>query len=375
MNIREKAFEIAVRDLRRCYSKQGILAGLNQFSDYWARDGFFASFGALCLNDFDIVKKNLKLFLQYQNDDGQIPIRVGNYFIGFKSLGLPAKQECRARYTQDKMFSKPTDQNSLFIIILGEYILQTKDTVFFKNNLEFIEKAVKWNLSLDKDDDFLIEERYFATWADSIKKSGKVLYTNVLHCESLRVFSNLCKTVDKSKSEHYFKLHKAVKQKINEVFWNGRYYIDWIHNKRFDFFSTDGNVLAILYGIADKKKSYLIQKSIERFKINYPVPSRTNYPKYKNSKVSMINIMVGLKDYHNGLSWLWLGCLNAVAKSVCGMKNEANELIDRIAKVIVKFDGVYEIYSTQPVKRRLYKSENPFAWSSGLFIYAVSKLR
>jgi len=83
-----------------------------------------------------------------------------------------------------------------------------------------------------------------------------------------------------------------------------------------------------------------------------------------------------MKDYQNGMSWQWLGCMNVVSKQKAGLKKEANDLLCKISEIIVKYDGAYEVYENtgKPVKRKFYKSEQPFAWSSGLFIYAHEQL-
>ena len=52
-----KAIEIATEELRACYFKQGIVAGTHHFTDYWARDAFFASFGSLAIGDTKIVRE------------------------------------------------------------------------------------------------------------------------------------------------------------------------------------------------------------------------------------------------------------------------------------------------------------------------------
>ncbi len=373
----EKAYAIAKNNLRSCYSKDGILAGSHHFDDYWARDGFFAGLGALYLKDFDIVKKNLKLFIKYQNKQGQIPLRIGDYFIALKLFGIRPVQKMRARYTEDKFFHTSTDQNSLFVILFYNYLKTTKDKEFLKKYFPNLKKAMQWNLTRDTDNDLLIEEEHYAAWTDSIKKSGKVLYTNILHCEALREFSDMCKTIGKKEdSKHYLDLHRDVKQKINDLFWKQDYYIDWIDKKGYDYFSTDGNILAILFDIANKNQQLKIQKAIQEFRINQHIPSKTNYPKYPFTKISLINYIGGIGDYHNGLSWLWLGCLDAVAKNKIGMRKQAIELLNQIAELIVRHNGVYEIYEQngKPVKRSRYKSEHPFAWSSGLFIYAVNQI-
>jgi len=48
----KKARAIAADCLRRCYDANGIVAGRHQFNDYWARDSFFASFGALEIKNY-----------------------------------------------------------------------------------------------------------------------------------------------------------------------------------------------------------------------------------------------------------------------------------------------------------------------------------
>ena len=62
----EKAYEIALEDLRSCYTKEGILASHVNFSDYWARDTFWASLGMLETKDpekITRVQKSIELFL------------------------------------------------------------------------------------------------------------------------------------------------------------------------------------------------------------------------------------------------------------------------------------------------------------------------
>ena len=61
----KNAFEIAKKSLKECYEKNGIIAGKVHYANHWARDSFYASWGALELGDFEIVKKNLELFLKY----------------------------------------------------------------------------------------------------------------------------------------------------------------------------------------------------------------------------------------------------------------------------------------------------------------------
>ncbi|MFH2020836.1 MAG: GH116 family glycosyl hydrolase [archaeon] len=375
----KEAYSIAVSNLRSCYGSQGILAGLNHFKDYWARDSSFASFGALRLGDHEIVKKNLLMFIYHMRPNGQIPLRIGksSLDIVLSYFGLKSKDSPRMPILRiDKSNDPSTDQNSLLIIAALEYYKFTKDKFFILDNLKKFDKIIGWNFSRSKDG-LLIEEKGYCNWADSINKKGKVLFTNICHCHALECISEINKIAGRAEmSSHYFELHEKVKKQINHEFWSGEHYIDWIDkDKHYNYFSTDGNILAIIWGIADSKRSKLIEEAAFIFDIN-EVPSACVHPKYPSNLISSDLKLMGLADYHNGLSWIWLGCMTALAKHKLGMKKEGKELMETISEMIVKYNGVYEVYENtgKPVNRFIYKSEMPLAWSAGLFVYAAREM-
>jgi len=374
----KESFDIAVKNLRTCYGKNGIFAGKSHFKDYWARDSFFASFGCLKIGDYEIVKTNLQLFQSNMSKTGQLPLRVGRriHEIILGKLKLRKEHIRKPIYRFDFNNKTTVDQNSLFIICASQYVKTTKDDDYLNSNIHVFEKIINWNFKNDKNNDLLIEEDELCNWADSVKKKGAVLYTNVCHCYALKCMAHLLKKFSKHKSEHYLKLHLKVKDKINELFWNGEHYIDWIYKgNHYNYFSTDGNMLAILWDIADKTKARHIEEAAHIFELN-EIPSQCVYPNYPSKYISKEAKLLGVPDYHNGMSWLWLGCINAIAKNKIGMKNEARRLIEKISALILEYNNVYEVYekSGRPVSRILYKSENPFAWSAGLFIYSVLEL-
>jgi glycogen debranching enzyme len=312
------------------------------------------------------------------NKTCQLPLRIGrsDFSIALSVFGFDLKKKKKPRYHFFYGFT-PVDQNSLFVIALHEYIKKTGEVDFLSENIPKVEKIMEWNFLQDKDGDLLIEENGYSTWADSINKKGKVLYSNVCHAHALYCLSELFKRLkDEKQSEKYSSLHCKVKEKINAIFWSGEYYIDWIDDgKIHNYFSTDGNILAIIWNIADKTKARHIEECSHIFDIN-DVPSQAVHPSYPNNLVSAQVKLIGLSDYHNGVSWLFLGALNALAKNKLGMRKEATQILEKMAELIVKHKGVYEIYEKdgKPVKRLFYRSEFPFAWSSGLFIYAAKEI-
>jgi len=378
MDIIEQALNIAKDNLRSCYTYEGILAGHHHFNDYWARDSFFGSFGCLAIKDYEIVKKNLELHLRHMNKFGQLPLRIGKSATGIVLAYLGIKQKKKvAVYHIDKSKNSPVDQNSLFLIALCEYVKKTHDFDFFIENKKRIEGIMWWNLHIDEDNDLLIEENKFCNWEDSIKKKGKVLYSNVCHCHALKCLSELFLLAgNKKESIHYLGLHNEVKKKINELFWTGEHYLDWIDKGRtYNYFSTDGNLLAVLWDIADNVKAKHIEECSHIFEIN-EIPSTCVHPEYPKNLIAEEIRLIGLGDYHTSLSWIWLGAINALAKHKLGMRKEAKETLEKMAALIVEFNGVYEIYekSAEPVKRFFYKAEFPLAWSAGMFVYAVKEI-
>jgi glycogen debranching enzyme len=187
-------------------------------------------------------------------------------------------------------------------------------------------------------------------------------------------------------SKDYQKRAKKLKNAINQNFWTGRYYLDWIDKgDKHDIFSTDGNLLAILFGISNKNQSSAIQRHIKKKRINHPWASKTNdNPDERKRYVSRLNKLLGIGEYHNRWVWPWLGCIDASVKSRMGEKNEAKGLLAKIAQSIVRDKTCHEVYDQKgtPVKTGLwlgdfglgFKSEAPYAWTAGLYIFAYHQI-
>lgn len=372
----DSAYKIAVESLRKCYSNRGILAGLNHFDDYWTRDSMFACLGALEIKDYDIVKKNLQLVLEHMRLNGQLPLRIGaSTFKHIIKYFIRQNYEKKPIYQQDKLFSYPLDQNSLFLIVFEKYIESSKDHTFLKKEFELLETIAQWNI--DQTRNHLIFGKKYTTWQDVIKKPGFSLYNNVLYFESLKAMDNMHKIVG-NYTRYYKEKYEKVCMVLNELFWSKDHYIDWIYNKYYDYFSTDGNLFAVYYGLSNLTQSHNVLKYMIDTNILSPFGARTNFPKYKPWQTFMPFYLIGMGDYQNdGMIWLWLGCLAVITLKKMGYVKEAEYEMDKIAKVIIKYKTVYEVYNRDgtPVKRTFYKSEEPFAWSSSFFILAYNEIK
>ncbi len=381
-----EALNIITYSLRSCYANHGILAGKHQFSYYWARDSFFASLGSLVLKDYNIVRKNLSLFLKFTRD-GMVPLSIGDSMLKiltqlvFNHYSFPQPKKLIPCYKNHHFYIKrtvPLDVGSLLIITMREYFKHTHNFHLLKSNINTLLKIINY-YNAHIDDNGLIVDQPSSSWDDSIMRHTPSIYTNTLHYKAL---IDLAFLIQKSElnnlKKHISELNnKAVniKKSINTLLWNKNlgFYSDSLDFK--NHFSTPGNLLAIIFGVADKNKALKILNYIDDNKLNYPVPTKTNHPSFPNNKIYPLIKLVGLRGYHNNnLAWLWIGALELIARARLGL--DYKFLLSRIILVINKHKGVFEIYDKngRPFRNLFYQAEYPFAWSSGLLLYAFNKL-
>ena len=372
----QRAYRIAVRDLRACYNPDGIVAGRLHFNAYWARDAFWASFGALTLGDADEVQALLDLFIRYQMASGELPVRIeflGHTFGHYHTQRMHPKALFRA----GTIFADPLDPTALFVIAAREYVAHTHDMEFCSRLEPAMDRAVAWLMSHDQDSDGLIENRYLAGWMDSILKKDKLSYLNLTYYEGLRACRALKEWLGHMDDARRFedaagKTYDA----LQRIFWNGEYFADWIRGSRHGGFASDGNVLAILFGVATEDQARSIRRFIAARGLDRDTPLRTCDPVYPFWQVFPVYFLAGIPDYHRTLIWPWLGTLNAINKFRLGERESAIADLARIGAWYVALNAVAEVYERdgRPLSRRFYQAEIPFAWNAGLYVYAAHAL-
>jgi glycogen debranching enzyme len=375
-----KAYTIALKALKECSNNNGYYAALNRYKNYWARDSFFASYGGLSIKDYSKIKKMLLFYLKYQKKSGHLPRLVPRNKI-FRFIFMNIEKIFDNPFTTPFLSYFSIDQNSLFVMASWNYIKKTNDIEFAKKYFNNFEKAVNWNFKHDLDKDLLLQDQGFSDWQDSIKKKNpQTFFTNLCNYKALLCLSKISELIGKKiKKRQYNYMAMIVKEQLNLNFWTGNFYADSIKsnenaiNQENPIFAGGANMLAIIWGIADKIKSikifdYIKEHNLEHFSIE------VNYPRYQDKNVLFLFKMLGIKDYHNGMVWLWIGCIGVIAYLKINQKEKAMHLLKKIARKINEYNEVYEVYEPtgEPVNRKHYKSAKPFAWSAGLFIYAVN---
>ena len=374
-DIIRRAYTIARRDLRACYNPDGIVAGRLHFNAYWARDGFWALFGALALGDHAQALAQLTTFMRYQLATGRLPVRVefvGHHLGGYDTLRTRPKVVGRA----GGIFNDPIDPTAFFIIAAREYVRRSGDAAFARQFAPAMNRAICWLRRHDRDGDGLIESYYLADWMDSILKGNKLFNINVIYHEGLRAGADLAQANgDDVAAERLDGAAAHVHDRL-QMFWTGRYFADWIRGARRGGFSADGNVLATLFRIASERQVQQILDYIRARRLDAATPLVTCDPVYPLWRVFPLYYLAGIPDYHRTMIWPWLGTLHAVCKYRLGDRPGAYADLARIGEWYVRSNAVNEVYDRggQPIARRFYHAEVPFAWGAGVYVYAVHEV-
>ncbi|HOI18836.1 MAG TPA: amylo-alpha-1,6-glucosidase [Candidatus Woesearchaeota archaeon] len=366
--LQKKVKSLAIKSLRKCYYQNGIYAGLHQFKDYWARDSFYASLGALEIRDLGIVRKNLELFLRFEKK-GKIPLRIGNRFLIQTVLGIRGKK-LFPKYNDDKKGSFCSDSNTLFLIVFARYIQVSKDKQFAIKHLPKIIKIIT-NLKRYSDENLLINEDYYSTWMDAIKKRGYIFYSNLLYFIALKIIYEIYseQKMEIGFDENYI---KKLSMKINDTFWKYNHFTDWIGNNDADYFDTFSNLLAIYFGFASKSKSKKILSFIkEKNLINQQGAIKKSFPNYSEKLISKRIRLLGLKSYctsiyYPAMCFFYFVCLKKTKFEDKKSDLQKNSLLSRVLsqkKIFEAWDFRFNPYS-----EIFYYSEHPFAWACSFLI-------
>ncbi len=356
--MKETANEIAIDELRACYQEGGIVAGTHHFTDYWGRDGFFASMGAMAIDDYDVVRNMVETFFNYQRKDGMIPYRVmnGPVTIG-KYFGHPKKSEKPSPTYRLRGFgAEVLDGTTLAVMTLAQ--LWKRGEAEVEKFVPKVEMALGYLKSKEKNG--LLWDGEMCEWNDAAKKWGNILYSNIIYWNMYHELG----IVDKQ---------NEIAASLREQLWNGKFFADWRDDKRQDYFHPFGNLLAVAWGMTDEEETTLIMEEASKSKVGFTLESNT--PKYPNNRIDPLVRLIGIGDYQNqGMLWWQPVCAYVAALVKTGNIERAETQLQLMTKKIETDKKIYECYERdgKPVKRWIYQSETPFAWAAGLYLWANS---
>lgn len=363
---------------------QVLTAGRGHFKALWTRDACFASLGLIeSGNDLASVRDTLKAILSFPDLDGALPVRMGEHsnrwllireFFGFNT------PECGKLSIIKHKNARGADQidcNALPIISACRYIEKSGDRTFFNDHRETLRRAAAWILT-HKHDGLVVQEPS-GDWKDMVGRTGAVTYTNSLCYEALRTLSSLEYQYGDPEEGALLKMEAlSLKAEMQGRLWN-REKGCFRDSDKIDTFSSDGNIFAVLFGIADEHQATQVFSHFEKLLKSGPLPFPALDGEYPDTYIPLYLKAYGLRHYHDTFVWPWLGSALAVAAVDRGRADLAETVLARIAAQVVKDGTFYEIYrpglAPEPVSTWAYHSEPGFLWSAGVFQWALTKLR
>lgn len=360
-------------------SKQVLHAGYRNFSESWARDFGFAAHGLLTLKQYEPVKETLEAFLHHQTSHGQLPVKlhsvgvVTRFLHSFFGREQPNELMLKPKYISGHG-APSLDGQALLVTAALAYTQETGNNRFLEQHWDKLRAAMHWLEDYRKlaSEDPLLYQGAFADWADSIARHGRVLYTNVVYWKALSEMAIAATRLNlQQEAVAYYVEAEKVSRAIHHHFWREDlgYFVtsDELHQ-----LSSDGNLLAIAWGLARHDQAESILQVMERARMAEPVPTRVTYPSYPRHLIALENLLGGVAIYHTDASWLWIGAWHVIALVKTGHLDKAQKLLTRILKVIVHDRQVNEVHGPngKPLSSMWYTSEAPLTWNAGMILYA-----
>jgi glycogen debranching enzyme len=275
---------------------------------------------------------------------------------------------------------------------------------------EAIREVLRWYEYQDVDQTGLLSMQESSDWQDLFCTRGKGLYLNCLYVMALRCATELFEREEADRLRHRAAL---VAERINAYFWYrgdkdtrrhlantfstvgtperdsmGRwrempekqylthesYYLPYLGFRTLgEWFDSFGNILAILAGVADRRRSEIILDFISRHSLDtWPLRSLT--PAVRPGDPDWRNYYGSLNaphHYHNGGVWPFLGGFYVAALVEAGRADSAALALRNLAQLnqCGQFNEWHHGESGVPMGAR------DQAWSAGMYLFACECVR
>lgn len=360
----DKAFEKAKETVTKCSTEYGLFAsgGKSGYKGVWSRDSFITFLGASLIKGKErelykeTFKKSLVILGNKQSKKGQVPNAVYNFD--------------KKNPTVDYL----SIDSSLWFVI-GHYIYKKRynDNSLFKKYDGNIKRALSWLAYQDVGETMMLGQLPTTDWQDAFPhKYGYTINTQALYYYVLSLVSK--------------KEARKLKSSVNEIddikLWNGKYYWPYRwknhgkYKERGDWFDSLGNLLAIVFDLADKKKAEKILNYIKRNKIDMPYPLKAIYPPIKKGTKHWRDYYLDCNarepnHYLNGGIWPFIGGFYILALIKIKRFKEAERELKKLAEANIH--GNFFPEWINPINKRTHGIYQ--AWSAGMYILAYESLK
>lgn len=399
---REKAIEI----LRGCVTSAGFRASAVDpgYPQIWARDSVITGLGAVAAGDPELTsafRASLETLGANRSELGHIPLNVD-----------PATSEVSGENAAG------VDANLWFVLGHAVLFRATGDREFLAAHWPAIDKAMLWLRYQDVNDCGLIEIPEAGDWMDLFGCRYNVLYDNALYYGTLRSAAELAAELGHDQQQRlYAGLADDVHVKLNLLLWAERgwdsrefadkmatlkrlhlewymvyqnigtissrpYYLPYVAFREYgDYFDTLGNLLAILFGLANDDRTRQILRFIRQVGAAQPYPAKAIHPPilpgdkewheyYRSRNLNLPN------QYHNGGIWPFIGGFYVATLVHTNRPEAAQQQLHQLASANqLGLDEEWEFNEWLHGQTGLPMGYRRQAWSAGMYLFADAAVR
>lgn len=376
MKLIDETYERAAWILNKCATPHGFFAAYPGYDMVFARDSMIISLGASLIKD-DKLKKTFQNSLitlaENQSSRGQIPNAVDKY----------SKRKPHVDYMS-------IDSSLWFLIGHYNYMKKYKDSSMLRKYGRNIEKTFEWLSCQDTGEDSMPEQLPTTDWQDAFPhRYGHTINTQALYYYALKLAG---------KNKEAEKLKSAVNENKDFGLWNSErgFYLSWrwknhgIYHEKGEWFDSLGNLLAIIFEIADKNKSEKILRYIKEHRVDEPYPMKAIYPAIEKGSRDWQDYFLDCEagkpwHYLNGGIWTYIGGFYILALIKMKKFHEAEIQLERLAEANMQNDGNFaewlhgktgEVGKTEAGRLsggKVLKSYQ--GWNAAMYIVAYDSLK
>ncbi|HUS63985.1 MAG TPA: glycoside hydrolase 100 family protein [Kofleriaceae bacterium] len=394
----------------------GILAARRSYQQVWARDSMVCGLGLMVARDGalrELHGRSLATLAQHQSPRGKIPHNVG--FAGVPDPALVAEggalPGAPGAAVVDTAHAGCIDSNLWFILGHHARLAATGDAAAVAAAWDALRRAYTWLEYQDSNECGLLEAHEAKDWADLFANRYNTLFANALWYAAHRAMARLARAAGRADEAAACTAAAGdVRFKLNQLLWVGPevprdhawiaahraewsyptrridaelqdrpYYLPYVGFREYgDRFDTFGNLLAVLFGVADARQTARIFDFIRGAGIAKPWPIRVVYPVVHPGdrdwreyyRVRNLNLP---HQYHNGGAWPFIGGFYVAALVKARRLGEAAVMLERLAQMnrrgkdsadAWEFNEWFHGESARPMGFPLQ------SWSAAMFVYA-----
>ena len=349
----------AAKAIEMCETPHGLFAsaGKDGYTSVWARDSMVSLIGAsFHTRKFkDVFAQSLATLAKYPTKFGQIPNAVDLYDA-----------------SRPKQVTFATIDSSLWFVI-GEHVYSRHfGKTLLRKHHKTIEAAMRWVSYQDSGNDLMPEQLPTSDWQDCFPhKYGHTINTQALYYAALSAAGNR-------------KILPALKKQADKYLFDSYlgYYLPWHwkdHNEykeKEEWFDSLGNMLAIVFGLADAKQTDSILDFVDGRRLANPFPIKAIHPPIQKDDKEWKDYFAASdagepNSYLNGGIWPFIGGFYVAALVEAERFEDAEKNLELLAKAN-RIENQEEWGFSEWIhpSRKTGEGSHHQAWSAGCFLLA-----